>query len=69
MGSVADADDSQEVTYVRYAKDITLNIALQPDTADGKIKVPYFTIKYGEVSLKDANDNATVDVSFQFSAG
>ncbi|XP_076448752.1 meckelin-like [Babylonia areolata] len=55
---------SEVATYVRYAKEITLHITLQDDTKDGKIKIPYFSIKYADVSREDADAEANVEVSF-----
>ena len=54
---------STTATYVRYAKDITLHIALQDDTKDGKIKIPYFSIKYADVSRDAADGGESVQVS------
>ncbi|PVD20536.1 hypothetical protein C0Q70_18692 [Pomacea canaliculata] len=55
---------TQVAKYVRYAKDITIYMALQDGTTDGKIKIPYFTIKYAEVSRQSAEDGAAIQVSF-----
>lgn len=35
-------------------------MALQDGTTDGKIKIPYFTIKYAEVSRQSAEDGAAI---------
>ena len=53
---------STTALYVRYAKEITLHITLQDDTKDGKIKIPYFSIKYADVSREAAEGGASVQV-------
>ncbi|KAL8605996.1 hypothetical protein ACOMHN_040495 [Nucella lapillus] len=53
-------------TYVRYAKEITLHITLQDDTKDGKIKIPYFEVKYADISRTEAEGGASVDVRVVF---
>ncbi|KAK7114529.1 meckelin-like [Littorina saxatilis] len=64
QGTDPAASEGQVATYVRYAQDITLHVELQEDTKDGKIKVPYFTIKYAEISRSEAETGATVQISF-----
>ena len=55
-------DGSPTASYVRYVKDITLHINLEDGTKDGKIRIPYFTVRYGEVSRESADTGATVQV-------
>lgn len=55
---------AQQAKYARYAKDIRLFIKLQDNTKDGKIYVPYFTIKYAEVSWEDAKAGLKVPITF-----
>ncbi|KAL8589978.1 hypothetical protein ACOMHN_007004 [Nucella lapillus] len=64
-GSAEGTGTEQVAQYVRYAKDITLNIDLQSETSDGKIELPYFTVNYHEVSLQQANEGASVEISFK----
>lgn len=50
---------------VRYAKSITINVALQDFTTQGYIYPPSIKIEYGSVSLADANSGTEVEVSLQ----
>nr|KAG5686494.1 hypothetical protein BaRGS_018746 [Batillaria attramentaria] len=46
--------------YARYVKEINIYISLQDNTKDGKIYVPYFTLKYAEVDRVKAEAGETV---------
>ena len=53
-----------QALMVRYAKSITINVALQDFTTQGYIYPPSIMIEYESVSLADANSGAEVDVSY-----
>lgn len=52
-----------QAQFVRYARSITINVALQDFTTQGYIYPPALIIEYGTVSLADASAGAEVDVS------
>ena len=54
---------SDPAPQVRYAKSITIDVALQTDTTQGVIYPPAIKIDYGTVSYTDAQNGQEVDVS------
>ena len=51
-----------EAEMVRYAKSITINIALQAGTTQGVIYPPALNIEYATVTKEAADSGATADV-------
>ena len=47
---------------VRYAKEITIHVALQEDTGDGRIYPPYIEIDYGVATLDDYDTGSSLPV-------
>ncbi|KAK7460326.1 hypothetical protein BaRGS_00038914, partial [Batillaria attramentaria] len=63
--TTTDATQSADVAkYARYVKEINIYISLQDNTKDGKIYVPYFTLKYAEVDRVKAEAGETHTCSF-----
>ena len=51
---------------MRYAKDITIHVALQEDTGNGLIYPPYIQINYGVATSDNYDASSSVAVSCFF---
>ena len=59
-----ETDNGENALAVRYAKDITIHVALQEETGNGRIYPPYIQINYGVATIDNFDDAADLAVTF-----